>query len=88
MSVKLCIYLIIINITAFLLYGIDKKKAVNNKWRIKESTLIGIAIIGGALGAYAGMCFFHHKTRKPLFKYGIPLIIILSVLISFLLLVL
>lgn len=88
MSVKLCIYLIIINITAFLLYGIDKKKAVNNKWRIKESTLIGIAIIGGALGAYAGMYFFHHKTRKPLFKYGIPLIIILSVLISFLLLVL
>lgn len=88
MSVKICIYLIIINITAFLLYGIDKKKAVNNKWRIKESTLIGIAIIGGALGAYAGMRFFHHKTRKPLFKYGIPLIFILSVLISFLLLVL
>lgn len=68
------IYLIIINIATFLIYGADKKRARTRQWRIPEKTLILLALLGGSIGAYAGMHFFRHKTQKPLFKIGIPLI--------------
>ncbi|MBQ7076547.1 MAG: DUF1294 domain-containing protein [Lachnospiraceae bacterium] len=73
----LIVYLVIINIIAFALYGIDKFKAMKNAWRIPEATLIGIAAIGGGLGAYIGMQIFRHKTRKPLFTILVPLLMIL-----------
>lgn len=72
------IYLIIINIITFITYGVDKNKARKGAWRIPEKTLIGLAIAGGSIGALAGMGFFHHKTRKPLFKIGIPMILIIE----------
>lgn len=72
------IYLIIINIITFITYGIDKAKARKGAWRITEKTLIGLAVAGGSIGAMAGMSFFHHKTRKPLFKIGIPVILIIE----------
>lgn len=72
------IYLIIINIITFITYGIDKAKARKGAWRIPEKTLIGLAVAGGSIGALAGMSFFHHKTRKPLFKIGIPVILIIE----------
>lgn len=72
------IYLIIINIITFITYGIDKAKACKGAWRIPEKTLIGLAVAGGSIGALAGMSFFHHKTRKPLFKIGIPVILIIE----------
>lgn len=72
------IYLIIINIITFITYGIDKNKARKGAWRIPEKTLIGLAVAGGSIGALAGMSFFHHKTRKPLFKIGIPVILIIE----------
>lgn len=75
------IYLIIINIIAFILYGLDKKKAVEGKWRIPESTLIGVAVIGGSVGAFAGMRFFHHKTQKPKFFLGLPIIFCVQIII-------
>lgn len=56
-------YLIGINVLAFLLYGIDKAKAKRGAWRIAEKVLLGIGILGGALGALAGMKLFRHKTR-------------------------
>ena len=56
-------YLIGINVLAFLLYGIDKAKAKHGAWRIAEKVLLGIGILGGALGALAGMKLFRHKTR-------------------------
>lgn len=79
MTVKeLAVYvLILINAAAFLLYGIDKRKAVHNQWRISEAALLGIALCGGAVGAYAGMRIFHHKTKKPKFYVGVPLMIVL-----------
>lgn len=68
-------YLILINLGAFTAYGLDKKKAKRHVWRIPEHTLIGLAVIGGSLGALGGMLFFHHKTRHLKFKAGIPLIL-------------
>ena len=74
-------YLIVINVIAFLLYGIDKEKARKGKWRISEKELILVAVIGGSVGAFFGMHFFHHKTRHWYFRYGIPAIVILQVIL-------
>lgn len=71
-------YLIAINTITFLVYGLDKLKAKKGKWRIPESTLLLLAIIGGSIGAFLGMKVWHHKTMHKKFKYGIPLIIILQ----------
>ena len=49
-------------------YGIDKMKAESGRWRISESTLLMLALVGGSLGAYAGRAAFRHKTRKPPFS--------------------
>lgn len=57
------IFLAVMNVTAFIIYGSDKSRAKKKKWRIKESTLLGMGFFGGALGAIIGMKFFHHKTR-------------------------
>ena len=84
---NLIIYLILINVIAFLAMFIDKKKAEKNKWRIKESTLLILALIGGSIGAITGMYVFHHKTQKPRFFLGIPIIIVLQILIVILLVV-
>lgn len=75
------IYLILINIVAFLAMFIDKKKAEKGKWRTKESTLLILAVIGGSIGAIIGMYVFHHKTQKPRFFIGIPIIIVLQILL-------
>ena len=72
-------YLIIVNIVSFILYGIDKYKAKNGRWRISEATLLMMAVISGSIGAWAGMRLWHHKTMHKKFKYGIPIIIILQV---------
>lgn len=73
------VYIVIINIVAFAMYGADKKKARKHKWRIPEAYLIGIAVVGGSLGAFAGMKIFHHKTKHIKFFVGIPLIILLQI---------
>ena len=72
-------YFLAVNITSFLLYGIDKFKARKNLWRISEATLLTMAAIGGSIGAWAGMMLWHHKTMHKKFKYGIPVIIILQI---------
>ena len=75
------IYLIIINLIAFALYGTDKSKAKRGKWRISEKTLIGIALIGGSVGAFLGMHAFRHKTRRWYFRYGLPAIFLAQVVL-------
>ena len=52
----------------------DKRKAVKGQWRIPEATLIGLALAGGPVGAYAGMKVFHHKTKHAKFTIGVPVI--------------
>ena len=73
----MCTYLLIVNLAAFALYGIDKSKARRNKWRIKEAVLIGVAYLGGCYGALVGMFVFHHKTKKSKFKLLVPLAVII-----------
>lgn len=78
----LTIYLIAINIATFFVYGIDKWKARRSKWRIPESTLLTLAVLGGSIGAFIGMRTWHHKTMYNKFKYGVPLIINLQVVLA------
>lgn len=79
------IYLIGINLITFFIYGMDKHRAEQHAWRIPEHTLIGLAFVGGCLGAAAGMGVFHHKTRKTKFRVTIPLALLLwACLIGFL----
>ena len=75
----LLIYLAIINVITFFVYGIDKWKAKRAKWRIPESTLLGMAALGGSIGAWLGMKTWHHKTLHKKFKYGIPLILFVQI---------
>ena len=72
-------YILTINIATLLLYGIDKYKAKKGRWRISEATLLLMAVIGGSIGAWAGMRLWHHKTMHKKFKYGIPVIIIMQI---------
>ena len=74
-------YLIGINVIAFLVYGIDKWKAKKSLWRIRETALLGLAVLGGSIGAWLGMKVWRHKTMHKKFKYGIPLILIAQVAI-------
>ena len=78
-------YLILSNIIAFALYGIDKHRAITHKWRISERMLIGVAVIGGSIGAICGMNWFHHKTKHWYFKYGLPLILLVQIAVFLLL---
>lgn len=66
--------LVVINVAAFVVYGIDKKRAIHDEWRIPEATLLTFAAAFGAVGSLFGMYTFRHKTRKPKFAYGVPLL--------------
>ncbi len=72
---KYSLYLIMINVITFALYGLDKWRAMTRQWRVREKKLIILALIGGSIGAMIGMTVFHHKTRKWYFRLGIPLIL-------------
>lgn len=69
------IYLILMNLIGFGLMGVDKQRARRRDWRIPEKVLFGAALLGGSVGAWAGMYLFHHKTRHGYFVVGIPLIL-------------
>ncbi len=69
------IYLLIINAASLLLMLIDKHRAIKNAWRIPEATLLGMAAIGGSLGAMAGMRLFRHKTLHLKFSVGLPVML-------------
>ena len=68
-------YWMIINIVAFFLMGIDKKKARTGAWRIPEKTLFLSAILGGSIGSICGMQLFRHKTKHKSFVIGMPAIL-------------
>ena len=59
--------LFILNLAAFLTYGVDKSKAQRQQWRISDRTLLALAVAAG-FGAFAGMRLFRHKTRQTVFK--------------------
>ena len=65
-----------INLLTFSMFGLDKRRARKQRWRIPEATLLGLSLLGGSVGAILGMRLFHHKTnagRHPAFVWGIPL---------------
>ena len=72
-------YLLLVNAAGFLLMLVDKIKARKNLWRIPEATLMGVAAIGGSIGAIAGMNLFRHKTKHAKFYIGLPVILVLQI---------
>lgn len=79
---NIIIYLLIINLISFLSMGIDKWKAKRGAWRIPEQTLISMVLLGGGIGGILGMYAFRHKTKKPRFYVGFPIILILEIIIA------
>ena len=82
----LAAYLVIVNFLGFAVMGIDKKRAIRGAWRISEASLFLTALVGGSLGCTLGMHYFHHKTKKWYFRYGMPAIFLAEAFILYLLL--
>ena len=80
------IYIIIVNIAAFCLYGIDKSAAIKQKQRIPNRVLLLIAVFGGSLGALAGMYTFRHKTKKWYYTITVPVLLVIQITAAVLLL--
>ncbi len=79
--VVLDVYLLIVNVVAFALMGIDKSKAKRGAWRIPERTLFLPVVLFGSLGGTLGMLTFRHKTKHWYFKYGFPALLVVQVLL-------
>jgi len=82
--VILIIYVLFVTFLGIASMASDKIRAMEHRFRIPESVLITIAVIGGSIGSILGMVLFHHKTRKAKFHIGLP--VILAVQIAFIIL--
>ena len=76
------VYLVVMSVVTFFVYGIDKWKAQHKRWRIPESVLLGLAAVGGSVGAWLGMQVWHHKTQHKKFKYGVPAIFVAQLVLA------
>ena len=77
----LLIYLLTINALGFAVMLDDKQRARKKRWRIPEATLLTVALLGGSAGCLLGMRLCRHKTRKPKFSVGLPVILLAQVLL-------
>ena len=75
------LYVAAVNVISFIVMGVDKRRAVKRAFRVPESTLFVLAIVGGSIGSIAGMHLFHHKTRHWYFLYGMPVILALQIIL-------
>ena len=75
------LYLLAVNLAAFVMMGLDKGRARRGRWRIPEKRLFLPVLLGGGLGGVLGMRLFHHKTRHWYFRYGFPLLLAVQLLI-------
>ena len=75
-------YLAAVNLAAFALMGLDKRRARRGAWRISEKALFLPAVLGGALGGLLGMRVFHHKTKHWYFRFGMPALLIVQVILA------
>ena len=73
------IYLLVVTVATFAVYGWDKLCAKRNMWRVPEKILLLLALLGGSVGAMTAMAIFRHKTLHLKFRYGVPLILILQI---------
>jgi len=76
-------YLLIVNLAAFLLMGVDKARAKKDRWRVPEKTLFLPVVLGGSIGGILGMRVFRHKTQHWYFRIGFPLILVLQIALVF-----
>ena len=83
----LLVWLAVINLLTFIVYGADKRRARKGKWRVPEKTLFLLPLLGGSIGALLGMRVFHHKTKHWYFVWGIPLILLAQMALAVWLLV-
>lgn len=81
MATNILIYLAIINLCAFVAFGIDKIKARRGAWRTPESTLLLLAAIGGSFGSFLGMKVWRHKTQHKKFTILVPLLMAIHIAI-------
>ena len=81
MATNILIYLAIINLCAFVVFGIDKLKARRGAWRTPESTLLLLAAIGGSFGSFLGMKVWRHKTQHKKFTILVPLLMAIHIAI-------
>lgn len=84
----LWLYLALINLVTFIVFGVDKLKAKKDARRISEDTLLLMCIVGGSLGGLIAMYVFRHKTRHRKFTLGVPIILAVQVIIGVLIAVL
>ena len=79
---NIIIYLVVINILAFLAMWWDKHEAKVGDWRISEKALFILVLLGGGIGGILGMYVFRHKTKKWYFKFGFPIILIIEIILA------
>ena len=79
--IGIIIYLLIINLAGFLSMLIDKRRAIKDMWRVPEKTLFLITVLGGSIGSLLGMHTFRHKTKHVQFRFGMPAILIMQIII-------
>ena len=78
----LLVWLAVINLLTFIVYGADKRRAGKGKWRVPEKTLFLLPLLGGSIGALLGMRVFHHKTKHWYFVWGIPAILLAQIALA------
>ena len=78
----LLVWLAVINLLTFIVYGADKRRARKGKWRVPEKTLFLLPVLGGSIGALLGMRVFHHKTKHWYFVWGIPAILLAQIALA------
>lgn len=78
----LLVWLAVINLLTFIVYGADKRRARKGKWRVPEKTLFLLPLLGGSIGALLGMRVFHHKTKHWYFAWGIPAILLAQIALA------
>ncbi|MCI8400987.1 MAG: DUF1294 domain-containing protein [Lachnospiraceae bacterium] len=80
-QILIVIFALAVNVTAFILFAVDKRRAIRHRWRIRERTLLLAALAGGGAGSLAAMLFLRHKTRKPLFYLTVPVLSLLQLIL-------
>ena len=73
------VYLLVVTVATFAVYGWDKLCAKRGMWRVPEKILLLLALLGGSVGAIAAMAIFRYKTLHLKFRYGVPLILIVQI---------